>query len=397
MVEVKKIKKKCLGDANGESSDNVGIWNWDTGASSFEFGASNKKGYGVGQYPHAIKLVEKAPANEYVGGIFYLTYWHADTAFDGEGDSDSDSTDDGKFMLLSRLWKGDGASSAGTKFYVYTTDVVVKMVYVTTAANNYVYNDAGDKDGFTQKGDADGTIDAAKNDESPVYAYWTRCSTTIYTSYDTSCEYMNSYADDASGTYGDSTSAHLRYVYPCLSKGDYIMLPDGNWGDMNDATAPAADVNYLGTPAAAKDQNGHMDGTTTVASTATADNHAAETGTTEYSGHMYQIVKIWTAPWTSTTETTENRYRITVDNPIPWDGSNKFAAAVQTAVSFTTSTKHGINPIFKFDTETETMDGAKPTYFEYVSECSNKGICNTETGLCECFKGYTKADCGTQS
>merc|ERR1711976_769152 len=261
---------------------------------------------------------------------------------------------------------GDGATSGSNQFYVYTTDVVVKMVYVTIGANNYVYNDAGDKDGFTQKGDADGTVDADKNDETPVYARWTRFSTTIYTSYDTSCEYMNSYADDASGTYGDSTSAHLRYVYPCLSKGDYIMLPDGNWGDMNDATAPA-------------------------------DNHAAETGTTEYSGHMYQIVKIWTAPWTSTTETTENRYRITVDKPIPWDGSNKFAAAVQTAVSFTTSTKHGINPIFKFDTETETMDGAKPTYFEYVSECSNKGICNTETGLCECFKGYTKADCGTQS
>merc|ERR1711976_833533 len=154
---------------------------------------------------------------------------------------------------------GDGATSGSNQFYVYTTDVVVKMVYVTIGANNYVYNDAGDKDGFTQIGDADGTIDADKNDETPVYARWTRFATTIYTSYDTSCEYMNSYADDASGTYGDSSSGHKRYVYPCLSKGDYIMLPDGNWGDMNDATN---DVNYLGTPAAALDQNSHMDANT---------------------------------------------------------------------------------------------------------------------------------------
>lgn len=34
--------------------------------------------------------------------------------------------------------------------------------------------------------------------------------------------------------------------------------------------------------------------------------------------------------------------------------------------------------------------------YHYVSECSNRGICNTFEGICECFHGYTGADCATQ-
>jgi hypothetical protein len=252
--------------------------------------------------------------------------------------------------------------------------------------------------GYSASGASDFTAGTVK-DEYPVYAYWTQFSTTIYTSYDTSCEYMNSYADDASGsTYGDS--ANNRYVYPCLSKGDYIMLPDGAWGDYNEAGTPTDNVYQLDSDSvAAASHTSHMDplNPVSVTETAAAGSVAGVSNTLDYSGHLYEIVKIWTAPFTATTATTEDRFRITVDKPIPWDGSNKIVTAVQTSKSFTPTTAMGINPIFKFDTETTSMDGNKPTYYEYVSECSNKGICNAKTALCECFKGYTKADCGTQS
>merc|ERR1711871_1841193 len=33
--------------------------------------------------------------------------------------------------------------------------------------------------------------------------------------------------------------------------------------------------------------------------------------------------------------------------------------------------------------------------YEFVSECSNRGSC--VDGVCECYKGYTKDDCATQS
>jgi hypothetical protein len=35
--------------------------------------------------------------------------------------------------------------------------------------------------------------------------------------------------------------------------------------------------------------------------------------------------------------------------------------------------------------------------YTYVAPCSNRGLCNQESGLCECFHGYTKDDCSEQN
>jgi len=35
--------------------------------------------------------------------------------------------------------------------------------------------------------------------------------------------------------------------------------------------------------------------------------------------------------------------------------------------------------------------------YEYVAECSNRGICERDSGLCTCFPGYTADDCHEQS
>eukprot|EP00388_Colpodella_angusta_P039394 GDKK01047237.1.p1 GENE.GDKK01047237.1~~GDKK01047237.1.p1 ORF type:complete len:774 (+),score=145.66 GDKK01047237.1:55-2376(+) len=35
--------------------------------------------------------------------------------------------------------------------------------------------------------------------------------------------------------------------------------------------------------------------------------------------------------------------------------------------------------------------------YEYVAQCSNRGICDTETGTCQCFPGYTDDNCAIQS
>merc|ERR1719498_2338842 len=47
--------------------------------------------------------------------------------------------------------------------------------------------------------------------------------------------------------------------------------------------------------------------------------------------------------------------------------------------------------IIKF-TPKHVIDGKDPGYgageYKFVSECSGRGVCNTEEGLCQCFKGY---------
>ena len=45
--------------------------------------------------------------------------------------------------------------------------------------------------------------------------------------------------------------------------------------------------------------------------------------------------------------------------------------------------------IYKF------IPAADSTY-EYVAECANRGLCDHETGTCECFTGYTNDACDQQ-
>ncbi|KAG7397157.1 hypothetical protein PHYBOEH_001206 [Phytophthora boehmeriae] len=39
----------------------------------------------------------------------------------------------------------------------------------------------------------------------------------------------------------------------------------------------------------------------------------------------------------------------------------------------------------------------KTYQYNYVSECAGRGLCITETGICDCFKGYTNDNCDTQN
>ena len=153
-----------------------------------------------------------------------------------------------------------------------------------------------------------------------------------------------------------------------LQKGDLIFVADANWGQAaatpdRDGTTNNEDKDFFGGKTVNNFNDGFAD---------TAD--------------LYTITKIWTAQMTSTTATKEDRYRITVDKNINWDGSKIASPDGTTGASSTT----GYVQIVKF---TPATTGT----FTYVSQCSNRGLCNGDDALCECFKGYTNDNCDTQS
>jgi len=45
--------------------------------------------------------------------------------------------------------------------------------------------------------------------------------------------------------------------------------------------------------------------------------------------------------------------------------------------------------VYKFSPDTTST-------YEYVAPCANRGICNTDSGICECFPGYTSDSCAVQ-
>merc|ERR1711918_285368 len=83
------------------------------------------------------------------------------------------------------------------------------------------------------------------------------------------------------------------------------------------------------------------------------------------SGDLYTISKIYKEDPTATT----------------FSVSGEFGAR-------TGLTNVGVVGLFKFTPATTGN-------YEFVSQCSNRGSC--VDGICECYKGYTKDDCATQS
>merc|ERR1711865_962786 len=48
-------------------------------------------------------------------------------------------------------------------------------------------------------------------------------------------------------------------------------------------------------------------------------------------------------------------------------------------------------------TPTIVTESNVATTYQYVSQCSNRGTCDSTMGLCFCFMGYTNDNCDTQN
>merc|ERR1712023_286480 len=199
-------------------------------------------------------------------------------------------------------------------------------------------------DGVAERVYLDANTDSAYNaTEVAATAYFTQFSNTLYLSFDASCE----------------TGSSL--VEPCLQKGDLIFITDANWGKSEQLITKAGSTRFFGGTDTVGFGSGYADTT-----------------------DLYTITKIWKSEETSKTATFEDKFRITVDKAINWDGS------IVADPDGDGDKNTGYVQIVKF---TPATTGS----YTYVSQYSNRGLCNGDDALCECFKGYTNDNCDTQS
>merc|ERR1712216_788330 len=57
---------------------------------------------------------------------------------------------------------------------------------------------------------------------------------------------------------------------------------------------------------------------------------------------------------------------------------------------YTLTNQNGFKPIWITESTSQTT-------YQYVSQCSNRGACDSETGLCSCFAGYASDNCDVQN
>merc|ERR1712054_493456 len=137
-----KLLKKCLGDSDGYVDNNIEVYDWDYGATMFF--TEKWDSWIMSGTPHAIKLVKRLPNDDFDGGKFALIWY---------------SPKDDKFYVATK------ASDMISEYAIFTTDGVAERVYL------------------------DNNMDSAYNaTETAVVAYFTQFTSTLYMSFDVSCE-----------------------------------------------------------------------------------------------------------------------------------------------------------------------------------------------------------------
>jgi hypothetical protein len=156
--------------------------------------------------------------------------------------------------------------------------------------------------------------------------------------------------------------ASVLQVQNCIEKGSLVVIPSTLLGN----NAADGFTNNGGTPV-----SGPLKAAATYATSLVDGNVYTLTA------NLYTVTAI-TSPGSASAVGSV----ITLDRTVPFS-----TLSIGSPVTFALPA-----PVFKF-TPAPLNKGS----YIYAGECSTRGLCNRETGICKCFKGYTNDNCDTQS
>jgi len=348
-----KALKRCLGDSNGDDSDNVEVYNWD---------------YGSWLNPHLIKLVDATQ---------YYPNYLAD--IDG-GSCDNDCTVDQILKKYPSTQLCDNSAGNKAKFGAdgfnigYCSNLNSPGFYAvmyynpaisatnpfrifTRAANDYgsetqffVFTTQGHLNLVSRFALAFTKMESWHRNASVASHYSNVLHMTNYSTGNSPDQYPDYFGniDCETNDIGDNGARD------CLNKNDYVMFFNTGLNGYSDT------ANLNGNPVYP---------------------------------NLYQVKKIFRADKTTwrgdpaypeadlDSNSEKHRQQIHLD----YSMNAAFHYFGTNSSSLETSAQ-----VYKFHPATNNADGG----YRYVAQCSNRGICNTATGVCECFHGYTSDNCG---
>lgn len=335
-----KLLKKCLGDVNGVSTDNIEVYDWD---------------YGTKYNPHLIKLVD-------------ATQDSAITTTDQNGDTDTDYQLT-QYPVTQLCAKSDSGAKTAAGY-----DVDGYGIYVCANRNPpgfyaVLYYDTG--------------VSASNPFRLFTRAAADYASTTEFYVYTTTGHLQmvneNSAAYTTADSYSTANKVDLHYSNTLYTT-NYTDTQTGNVGAMDCETVDSALNEYGSLDCLSK--NDYV----MVLSTGSTTHNAADLAANPIYPNMYTVKKISredksltgeNMPFEKDSERIRNQIVLdySMNTDFRWDGGT--TSAVDTAAM-----------VYKFYPPVEAK------LYHYAGECSHRGICNTKTGLCDCFPGYSSDNCG---
>lgn len=348
--------KTCLGSADFNGDNNVEVYNWDYGSKSF---------------PHMIKLV-KTHTTYTDGGYYVALYYTASTIY--TKNTLDDSGVDGTFLLLNPFYSPDDYGFA----YKFQTSVG------STDTTGVPYYGTDPFEVYTTKG----SLALTSNYSQATFGFGSQEIFMTNVSYDVMAGLNTVTFDGDISCEVGATNGFVKhgYVQYCLNRTDYFTVlnferPAFNPAHINLYQAMKLSVAKYSTTI------GEIPDAYSSASMGSWWVSGLKSGPN--AGQVYAKQRLDRGVFNHANDkrTAEAHFMV---NSIVTDISTNWAVAVTSDSATETYLSNVVFHVYKFFPSTDST-------YEYVAPCSNRGLCDTTSGLCTCFPGYATDDCSEQN